>query len=360
MQPSTRMKNFSVLLALIVCAPLSAQISLGPGDFPDAGDTVRRSTAALIGFDGADTGPNHVWDFSALVPLTEVADTCVTVSGTPLLYQLYFNNPFDPDHDADLAVRGQGFVFGGTLTVSDVYDYFKKNSDGLRNVGFGANINGLPASIQRDPVDWIHHFPMNHGDEDSSYSYYELEVPGVLFFGQQQMRHNYVDGWGTLYLPTDTFDVLRVKSVLARVDTIHVTTPFPVGFTLPEPETVEYKWITTGMDGAVLQVTATAGVAATAEFHYSPDDISTGVAPLNASSINAYPNPATDIVYIRLPERSKGMLLVLDATGREAMRVTLSGASSIAEVNTAGLASGTYTLRMADSSWSGRLAIDRP
>ena len=355
------MKQFSALAALFASLPLSAQITLGPTDFPDAGDTVRRSTALALGFDGADTGPNHVWDFGTLSPTGEVADTCVTVSSTPLLYQLFFNNPFDPDHYSDHAVRGTGFGFGA-LTVSDLYDYFKNDGDGLRNTGFGANINGLPASVQRDPVDWIHHFPLNYTDEDSSASYFEIDVPGTLFFAQQQMRHNYVDGWGTLYLPTDTFEVLRVRSVVNRLDTIHITTPFPIGFNIPEPELVEYKWIAIGMDGPVLQIDETAGIALNAEFYYDPVDISTGVQAMGATDAQLFPNPADEMVFIRVPDRSAGDMIVTDATGREVLRQRVNGASSVVELNTARLANGTYTLRLAGgtSSWSGRLAIDRP
>ena len=355
------MKQFSALAGLFLCVPLSAQITIGEADFATAGDTLRRSTTAVAAFDGADTGPGHIWDYRTLTPLTATADTLVTVGSTPFLYQIFFNNPFDPDHHADYAVKGTGFDFG-TLAVSDVYDYFKLNGDGLRNVGFGANINGLPASIQREPVDWIHHFPLDYADEDSSQSYFELDVPGVIFYGQDQMRHNYVDGWGTLYLPTDTFEVLRVKSVLNRIDTIYITTPFPFGFTLPEPESVEYKWIAVGMGGPVLQVNTTGGLATVSEFYYNPDEISTEVAPVVASEAAAiFPNPAEDMVFVRLPERSTGELALLDAAGRQLRSTRIDAGSSVARVNTAGLPSGIYTLRLvgAASPWTGKLAIER-
>lgn len=355
------MKTFTTLGALLLGAPLLAQITIGQADFAAAGDTLRRTTAVVTGFDGADTGPGHVWDHGNLVPLAETADTLVTVGSTPLLYQFFFNNPFDPDHYASYAMKGTGFSFG-TLTVSDLYDYYKKNNDGLRNVGFGANINGLPASIQREPVDWIHHFPLDYADEDSAQSYFELDVPGLIFFAQDQMRHNYVDGWGTLYLPTDTFEVLRVRSVLTRTDTVYVTTPFPFGFTLPEPETVEYKWIAPGMGGPVLQINTTGGIAAQAEFYYAPDSISTAVPQAEAAMDGlAFPNPTGDVVFVRLPERSRGELVVLDGTGRQVLTGRVEGGSSVARLNTSALASGTYTLRLigSNTTWSGKLAIER-
>ncbi|MCB0810061.1 MAG: hypothetical protein KDB96_12350, partial [Flavobacteriales bacterium] len=213
---------------------LSAQITLDQTDMPSAGDTMRYWNGFLTGFDGADTGPNHVWDFSALGPLNEAADTAVSVGSTPFLYQFFFNNIFlYPDHDADYAVKGQEFGFQ-QLQVSDVYDYFKKGSSGFRNVGFGANINGLPSSIRRLPVDYVYRFPMTYGDVDSSFSTWEVDVPTIFHFEQEQWRFNEVDGWGVLYLPTDTFTVLRVRSVLQRTDSIHID-QFGIGFAIPEP-----------------------------------------------------------------------------------------------------------------------------
>lgn len=189
---------------------------------PSAGDIPARWNTTVTQFDDADTGPNHVWDFSVLQPQLETADTCVSVSSTPILYQFFFNNPFIyPDHDADYAVRGQDFDFQ-VLRLTDVYDYFKRDANGFDNVGFGANINGVPASVQRLPVDHVYELPLNYSDASTSPSTWEVEVPGVLFFRQEQVRDNTVDGWGTLYLPTDTFQVLRVKSVLNRTDSIYV------------------------------------------------------------------------------------------------------------------------------------------
>lgn len=82
---------------------------------------------------------------------------------------------------------------------------------------------------------------------DTSFSEFTLSVPTLFSFTQRQWRYNEVDGWGTLYLPADTFEVLRVKSTLERTDSAYVE-QFGQGFTFPEPETIEYKWIAQGMD----------------------------------------------------------------------------------------------------------------
>jgi len=354
----TRMRKTLLFTLLSISSVASAQITIGEADMPSAGDTIR-----LRNGDGSsllldETGPDHVWDFGDLLPQEEVADTAVSVGATPFLYQFFFNNAFlYPAYLADYGVKGINLGFQ-QLSLSDVYDYFRADPDGFRNVGFGANVNGLPTSVRRQPVDVIHHFPMNYGDEDSAASAFNVSVPTLLYFGQDQMRHNYVDGWGTLYLPADTFEVLRVRSVLARTDTVFVE-QFGIGFRLPEPETVEYKWIAQGMDLPVLQVTTVGGAVTTTRFHYSLEDITTGVGDESAiEALEVFPNPATDHVMVRLPADIGGAIYLLDATGREVLRVAGNGKGTLQRLDLAGMAAGTYSVHVVGrSDWSTKLVV---
>lgn len=319
----------------------SAQISIGPADMPSPGDTVRfrNSTTAA---DMAETGGGHTWDFSDLQPLAEGADTAVAVGSTPFLYQFFFNNALlYPENKADLAMRGADLGLQG-VQISDVFNYFKSNSAGYRDVGFGANINGLPTSVRRTPVDWIYRFPMDFGNVDSSASHFEISVPTLGFYGQDQMRHNEVDGWGTLILPADTFEVLRVKSTLQRTDTIYVD-QLGFGITIPEPETVEYKWLAQGMDEPVLQVTTVAGMNTLVRFYYHPEDITTSVAaPSGPTVLRIWPNPVASVLHVQGSAATGLDLVSMD--GRVVMsmapsRVLLQG------LDVAQLAPGPYMLR---------------
>ncbi|MFT3885763.1 MAG: hypothetical protein QM724_10125 [Flavobacteriales bacterium] len=352
------MKN--VLRPLLLCcslspALLSAQIVLGPADMPSAGDTLRYRNGTILDFDGGDTGPGHLWDFRALAIQAEGADTAVSVGSTPLLYQLFFNNPLlYPRTRASYALRGPSFSFQSYLTVQNVYDYYKVDNTGFRNVGFGANINGLPASVQRDPVDWIHRFPLEFGNEDSSFSTYSINVPTMFTFGQQQMRRNTVDGWGTLYLPADTFEVLRVTSRLQRTDTIHVD-QFGFGFTLPEPETVEYKWLAVGKGAPVLEVTTVAGLPIRTRFYYEPEDISTGMAAVAArNGPEAWPNPANEILYVA-DDQGRGWELI--APNGRSVRSIAPASMHSAAVDVSRLAQGVYVLRTAGATAGTRVVI---
>lgn len=332
-----------------------AQVTITQTDMPSAGDIPSRWNTTVAQFDDADTGPNHTWDFSTLQPQLETADTCVAVSSTPILYQFFFNNPFVyPDHDADYAVRGQDFDFQ-ILQLTDVYDYFKRDANGFDNVGFGANINGVPASIQRLPVDHVYELPLNFSDASTSPSNWEVEVPGVLFFRQEQVRENLVDGWGTLYLPTDTFQVLRVRSVLSRTDSIYVD-QFMFGFSLPEPETIEYKWLAAGMDVPVLQVNTVAGVATTVRFWYDPTSLGVNGEEA-ASGFEVFPNPAEDRVQVRFAAGEEGSLKLVDQSGRAVLVEPVIAGSTSASIDVRALANGVYTVELPGRGRTIRLLV---
>lgn len=334
-------------ITLVLLLPLSAfgQITIGPADMPSAGDTVRYRTTAAAGLDYASTEAGFFWDFSMLTPDAEGADTCVTAASTPLLYQFFFNNGIlYPQHQASYAQRGPSFGFQ-QLTVSDVFEYFKNDATGFRNVGFGANVNGVPTSTRRIPVDWVHRFPMDYGDMDTSYSEFTLNVPSLFSFTQKQTRYNEVDGWGTLYLPADTFDVLRVKSTLVRNDSIFIS-QFGQGFAFPEPEAVEYKWIAQGKDGPVLQINVNAGQATTARFYYQPDDITTGVPSTQAAGLfTAAPNPASETVLFQLPG-GEGVLTMHDAQGRQVRSTRIGKGATQLRTSLVDLAPGAYLARL--------------
>ncbi|MBL7951599.1 MAG: T9SS type A sorting domain-containing protein [Flavobacteriales bacterium] len=331
-------------LSLVVSTALAAQITISEADMPNAGDTLRYRSANPAGLSLDMTGADVVWDYSMLQPQAEAADTAVGVGETPFLYQLFFNNPFlFPQHRADYGMVGAEFDFQ-VLSLTDVYDYYRADEEGFFNVGFGANVNGLPTSVRREPVDRIHSFPMEFGNTNSSNSSFNVSVPTLLYFGQDQVRDNEVDGWGTLYLPADTFEVLRVKSTLQRTDTIFVD-QLGFGFRLPEPETVEYKWLAAGMGKPVLEVITTGGIPISVEFFYEPEDITTTAISLQRRALTAYPNPVAAELFVPIPADVNGRLTVRDVSGR-ALRTFNVQAGTQQRLDLRELANGTYTIAL--------------
>lgn len=342
------MRRTLLILSLGLAMGLHAQIIIGEDDMPDARDTLRYRTTLAAGVDVHYIGAGVTWDMSMLQAIQEAADTIVPVSATPFLYQLYFNNPIlYPQNRADYGVKGSDLALQ-QLTLSDLYDYHRADANGFFNVGFGANVNGLPTSVRRQPTDRIYAFPLEYGDADVSTSAFNLVVPTLLYFGQDQVRTTEVDGWGTLILPADTFEVLRVKSVLQRTDTIYVD-QLGIGLRLPEPETIEYRWVAAGMGKPVLEVVTVGGVPTTAEFYHSPEGISTAVAASHVDVPKVFPNPASNELFVSASGVAR--LVLWDITGRIVLEHTTQG-GPFQRLDVGSLAEGSYVL--------GSVGADRP
>ncbi|MCB0794362.1 MAG: T9SS type A sorting domain-containing protein [Flavobacteriales bacterium] len=349
-----------LLAGMVLCtAPMAqAQIVIDEADMADAGDTLRYWNGLLLQFDGGDTGPNHVWDFSDLGPLFEGADTLVTVGSTPFLYQFFFNNPIlYPQHDADYAVKGLEFGFQ-QLQLTNVYDYFKVGGSGLRNVGFGATINGLPSSVRRIPVDYIHRFPLEFGNVDTSLSNWDIDIPLLFSFRQEQERRNEVDGWGTIYLPTDTLEVLRVRSEIERTDSIYID-QFNFGFSLPEPQTIEYRWLAQGRKFPVLQVNTIGGIPVLVRFQYDLENISTAVTANEVGGFSVFPNPASERVVVRAADLRGAELRLFDPLGR--LLGSWTPLTDRTELDLSNVPDGVYMLAMERDGhrWTERLVVAR-
>ncbi|HEY0978509.1 MAG TPA: T9SS type A sorting domain-containing protein [Flavobacteriales bacterium] len=348
------MKCLTVPIALLLALSLPAQISIHQGDMPSPGDTVRYVNSLAAQIDPGDTGPGHLWDFSTLTPMLPGADTVVAVTSTPFLYQIFFNNPFlYPEHRAQLAMRGADLDFQ-VVSFTNLYEYYANDEAGYRNVGFGATMSGLPVSVQNEPIDIVYRFPLEFGDTDSSASAFEIEVPTLGFLGRTQIRRNEVDGWGTLILPADTFEVVRVMSRIERTDTVYVD-QFGFGFTIPEPETIEYKWLANGMDRPVLEVITVAGLPVIARFHHEVEEITTSVVAPVSPEFRLYPNPAQDQLRIQTPQAS--VIRIHAADGRLVRTQRLIAGAQWVDVSA--LVPGVYTVLGLGASGSTRLVIAR-
>tara|TARA_B100000809_G_scaffold246320_1_gene274183 strand:- start:4184 stop:5287 length:1104 start_codon:yes stop_codon:yes gene_type:complete len=308
------MKKIITLFTLSLATVYSfAQITITSADMPSASDTFRLSTTLdAQGLDPVLSGANFTWDFSILVPDSQRVDTLFTVGSTPFLYQVSFNNPFSPSYNASYAKRGFEISIPPTVELTEVFNYIKNSSSAYDNVGFGANINGIPASVKNDPIDKEYGFPMNYTNgttSTTSLSEFELTVPTLGHYGQDMERITTVDGWGSLVLPNGTYDVLRVKSVLNKIDTIYIDL-LSTGQTIPRPEEIEYKWLAAGTGMPILKVITNAGVVSQIEYQ---DDFYTPVNVKEQAIMNnvvVFPNPTKHHLVIDYSSSVSGNLKV--------------------------------------------------
>ncbi|HKR06703.1 MAG TPA: T9SS type A sorting domain-containing protein [Bacteroidia bacterium] len=247
-------KIYLILLLLFVNLISRAQISITQSDMPHPGDSARYTNAALNLFiNYAATGANHTWDFHNLRAASQGLEQYQSVSSTNFVYALiYLNIPFNPNR-ATVASNTTEAPTNPLIPLTNPYNFYFLNSSQYRQSGFGAEIAGFPVPIPFNNKDVIYNLPLNFGINDTSYSDWNINIPGTGFMGYSQTRINNADGWGTLITPSDTFDVLRVKTTRAQRDTFAVDSLG--GFGIDRLLVNEYKWLANGEIIPVMQIT---------------------------------------------------------------------------------------------------------
>ncbi|HOY33318.1 MAG TPA: T9SS type A sorting domain-containing protein [Bacteroidales bacterium] len=339
--------TFFLLLAVFV---VNSQVIVDHTDMPVPGDTINfRQTTILNGINYQQTDTAFTWDFSALSPSVNTTDTFVTVSSTNLAYMIVFNNILYPEYKATVAQAQEMMTIPFVpVTISESYNFYKNSNSCFSLLGLGAKINGIPTPLKYNNPDVWYTFPVTYGSSDTSDSEFHVSIPNIGYYGQTRHRINYVDGWGTLYLPSDTFDVIRVKSKVTYFDTIYSDS---VGYGIGINRNItEYKWLTDGFHEPVLQITKQ-GPGATAKFHYhEPDDLSVQPDEV-AGHFEIYPNPASDLIFIKSENIEKNSILTItDISGREMLREEYRTGSPISAISVEQLQKGMYFISFTDAA----------
>ncbi len=342
------MKSISALAAVVLATQVAAQITISSSHLPVEGDTLVQLNCLLLeDTDLGATGPDYAWSFSEsqlVTTGTQNSVPCLDVADSPFLYQFLFNNPFDPEYNADFAFGVDDIDLFGFVTFTDVYSYFQNNSDKYVAVGTGVTINNLPTPIQLDPVDVIYELPLAFGDNSSSYSEMSLDIPELAFYKMEQNRSNAVDGWGTLNLWGTSFDVLRVRTTLDITDSLFLSA-LSFGQSIDRPQTVEYKWLSQSFKVPVLQITTTGGIVTTVQVADFEGALEPTIAEAEMTGPRVFPVPAADVLLVSgVPAGTP--VTVFDASGRAVMKSTLD---HDLRLEVADLLPGTYMLVAAGS-----------
>lgn len=350
------------VLALVISVPSYSQITITNADMPSLNDTVRTSnTIDQWSIDVNQTGSNFNWDFSFLTALSQNLDTFKSVTSTPFVYQLFFNNVFlYPNHKADYAVRGDEFDLFGIITVTNVFNFYKNGNDKYKNVGFGANINGLPASVRNNPIDTVYSFPLTAGGSYTSYSEFEINLPGTFYLQERKtVSSAVVDGYGVVTIPMGSYPCIRVKMVIDISDSIYIDA-FGFGITVPRPTEVQYHWLAAGMLVPVLQINQTLGVTTNIRYQdvYIPN---VSVPEISNQNLQLYPNPANAFFILENPGIEDSEIQILDLNGKLVLTQNAKKEIEKIIVNTQELAEGIYVVKVIgkNSVFSNKMVIVR-
>lgn len=346
------MRNYLFVALLCVLPSLAgAQITITNADMPSVGDSVRISIAVTTGsVDHTLTDTNFVWDFSSLAPVAQERIEFIT----PTAFPLNFFSDFGVTNYTPDSLPGIGSL------PTNFTDYYKSTSSSYRQVGSSfdfAPIGSFSIPIIYSSPDYVYEFPLNYGNVDTSDAAYSLTIPGLGFIGQDKHRESTVDGWGILITPFDTFQVLRIRSVVDATDTVSLDTTNP-GFTIVRPTEVQYKWLAPGMKYPVLevdcQVIASAEVISRIAYQDSLRDGVFQVAVSESTSgiqqFSVYPNPSSDVIVVEGDRNSMAGMgyQIIDVNGRMVQNGQFGpqNQNGRQEINVSALTPGIYFLQM--------------
>ncbi len=349
-------KKLLTLIALAYATNTMAQITISGNDLPVVNHPYIRDKASNTSvIDLNVTGPNSTWDYTTLNSSGMDTIKYSSVSSTNFAYQLYFNNPLQPNYNSDLAIEGMDFptIPNVPITVTNVINYFKIANDAYYQTGFGATISSIPTSNKYTPRDKVFPLPCTFGVNESNPFEWGMSIPNIGYYGQRKTRTVEVDGWGTLKLPNGgTYDVLRVKSTIEGVDTIYID-QLSNGFGIPST-TLEYKWYAVGEGEPVLTVTATSAlgtqiISGVNYKHHEPSGIKT--MNLLNTSLDVFPNPVVDLLQLHYytPIPGDVQISISNLSGEEVYSETqtcIAAQNNLYRLNVQSLASGLYILKI--------------
>lgn len=337
-----------LLLALSFFGPfgLSAQITITKNHLPLGGDILNQENATFNGtFDEGDTGANQVWNFdesNLTLSGNFQQQECVDISTTPFAYQIFFNSPFDSEHNSDFALGLEsigGSTQGLPVTLEDIYSYIQNNNSRYAIVGVGATVSGIPIPQQASPVDVVYDYPVAFGDLHTSISEQVIQIPTLGYRKTNQTRVNEVDGWGTVNFFGTSYNAIRVKTTINAADSVYVDL-LGFGFQFDRPEVIEYKFLVHEFMVPLVQVNYTAGANTGVLVAAQPVSVVESSAPQFA----VFPNPTSDYLTVQWENAINIPFVIFDMQGKRVMEGQFSDNTQI-EVST--LSNGLYFLKTA-------------
>lgn len=199
---------------------LPAQITIKHTDMPTVNDSVLIIVnTTLSGFSQSATGPNYLWDYSALIPDSQRYVKFQSPASTPYALPFSFLSTFGIRNYTPDQLPWS--LLGSPPT--NVYDFYKESNSAYTIVGEPLTTGTTAVPLPYSASDRVYKFPMNYMQKDSSNMVMSLpNIPGLGTYVKKQKRLNEVDGWGTLITPYGTFNTLRVKSTLTITDSIYI------------------------------------------------------------------------------------------------------------------------------------------
>ena len=245
-----------VIIKLLFLSSVFSQISIFSDDFPSEIGTLiitENDTTQDRKVDVGLPGENQIWTLDQDISGVMVRQHIVEKEATPFLLDF-------PESNIAIRYTGKlGFLLHTYYfdeTHGEIYCYQYKSNDSLfiQGIGldssqvifgeFSANYSGF-TDIQPDLL--LHSFPLQYGDSSISISHIPIEIetefmnmPTKLLAEIKDSTFSVVDGWGTLILPSGSYECLRIKSYITLNEDLYAN---GILFRSRKTRTINYQWI---------------------------------------------------------------------------------------------------------------------
>jgi hypothetical protein len=336
----TLLTSSLLFLFLAIAVLSSAQITINNSDMPSVNDIfIYENVTPSPAIDPLPTGNGFNWDFSTLTSASQQPDTFVSLLNIGSIYALAFIGSSHAVRNAnDISLFGQ-------LNFTHIFDIYKNSSSKYEYSGQGADINSIPTPMAYSPRDVVYRFPLTAGNAaDSSASGFSVTLPGIGDYSKSRKRVNEVDGYGTLSIPSGTFNVVRVKSTISDIDSLTIT-GFPFPFGIPSTS-IEYKWLGKQQGVPLLQINANQfGIVSLVRYLGNPV---VGIEDINnqLSDLTVFPNPAASVLKVQSSKFKVESIEIYDMKGMKIKMLTGIAPSSSTTVDISGWSEGIYLLKV--------------
>ncbi|MEX0966280.1 MAG: T9SS type A sorting domain-containing protein [Bacteroidia bacterium] len=330
-----------------------AQIVIGSSDMPQANVGYEFTNILnVLQLDVQQTGANQTWNFSNLTAGSQETDSFLSFSSLPLPVRLAFFN--SGNLAINTAVPGLDSLplpipipNSGTLIIN-------KTSSAFIHTGFTFEFSGFPFPVKYADPDEIYKFPLEFTDRDSSTAFFNIQLPGLGYYEQALIRKVHVDGHGTLITPADTFEVLRVRTLILREDSIYMDT-LGQGIRTPPEQEVTYEWLARNEGIPVMSVSGrmVAGnfLPISGFFIGKPAQSNpTLTEPIaeKPEDMKIFPSPAFSQLNIQYNFNFNTRIMLFNLNGKLVIEKQIFAGSKIAKLNVSGLSAGNYLLLVQD------------
>ena len=325
-------KNYFItILAYLFTMGLTAQpVITYNGNAPQIGDIYHES-GSFGTFDPGPAGGGQSWDFSAIQPAISVEVTAVNPSTTP------FANDFP---EATIAFRDND-------SSLESYNFWQLTGSEYFYIGMGTSPGPNPSINHYPDTKKIMQYPFAFNDTYTDNYFYDYPS-ALMLLHRRGTIITIADAWGNIKTPAGTYNsTLRIKKLMVYTDSVWNNGGELMSVTA-HSETV-YEWYTATSHYPVLHIQVTeAGTL------ISYTSLVGGIEnnPL-LSQISVYPNPANDIINVKLTDVISGKVEIslLNPKGQTLTQLTETG-NRIFSTDISRLASGAYFIRIENNSGS--------